>query len=272
VTDHGLARRYINKQVNRIKRMFAWAVGEEMVPVEVHAALQRVGALKKGKTSAREKARVRPIETTQVESVLPLVPDPIRAMILVQRLCGCRPHEIVEMRGADVDTGGSVWEYRPRRHKTEHHNHGEDPDRERIVFLGPRAQAILTPILGTAGQDYLFSPIRSEEARNARRRLGRRSPMTPSQASREPRGRSRAPLREHYDVASYRRAIRRACLRAGIPVWHPNQLRHSSLTEIRKEYGLEASRVCGGHREIGVTQHYAEQDRDLARKVMVQSG
>ncbi len=56
------------------------------------------------------------------------------------------------------------------------------------------------------------------------------------------------------------------------PVWVPNQLRHSRLTEIRKLFGLEASRVCGGHREIGVTQIYAEQDRDLARRVMAQVG
>jgi integrase len=96
--------------------------------------------------------------------------------------------------------------------------------------------------------------------------------MTPSQASRKSNGRTRAPLRDHYDVASYRRAIRRACLKLGIPVWHPNQLRHSRLTEIRKRFGLEASRVCGGHREVGITQHYAEQDRGLAHKVMAEIG
>jgi hypothetical protein len=57
-----------------------------------------------------------------------------------------------------------------------------------------------------------------------------------------------------------------------VPVWVPNQLRHSRLTEIRKRYGLEASRVCGGHREVGTTQHYAEQDRELARRVMAELG
>jgi integrase len=92
--------------------------------------------------------------------------------------------------------------------------------------------------------------------------------MTPSQSARTPRGRTRAPLRDHYDVGSYRRAIRRACIKAGVPVWHPHQLRHGRLTENRKRFGLEASRVCGGHREIGTTQHYAEQDRNLARQVM----
>ena len=52
----------------------------------------------------------------------------------------------------------------------------------------------------------------------------------------------------------------------------PNQLRHSRLTEIRKLFGLEASRVCGGHREVGVTEIYAEQDQTLARQVMGEVG
>jgi integrase len=73
-------------------------------------------------------------------------------------------------------------------------------------------------------------------------------------------------------VASYRRAIRRACLKAGIPVWCPLQLRHSRGTEIRKRFGLEASQACLGHAELGVTQVYAEVDRDTARRVMGEIG
>jgi hypothetical protein len=45
----GLARRFINKQISRVKRMFAWAVEEELVPAETHAALDRVAGLRKGK-------------------------------------------------------------------------------------------------------------------------------------------------------------------------------------------------------------------------------
>jgi len=176
------------------------------------------------------------------------------------------------MRGEDIDRSGAVWEYRPLQYKTEHHNDGDDPDLQRVVYLGPRVQEVLKPFLEVEPVGFVFSPVRSEQERNARRRKERKSPMTPSQATRQPKVRSRAPLREHYDVASYRRAIRRACLQADIPVWHPNQLRHTRLTEIRKCYGLEASRVCGGHREVGVTQHYAEQDRELARRVMAEVG
>ena len=55
-------------------------------------------------------------------------------------------------------------------------------------------------------------------------------------------------------------------------MWSPKRLRHTRLTDIRRTYGLEASKACAGHREIGVTQHYAEQDQQLARKVMLEQG
>ena len=176
------------------------------------------------------------------------------------------------MRAADVDATGPVWEYRPARSKTEHHNDEADPDRDRVVYFGPRAQAVLAPLLAAKPDGYLFSPAEAEAGRNAARRAGRKSAMTPSQAARKPKGRPRAALKPHYTVASYRQAVRRACVKAGVPAWAPNRLRHSRLTEIRASFGLEASRVCGGHRDVGTTQVYAEQDRELARRVMAAAG
>lgn len=271
----GLARRFINKQVARIRRLFAWAVEEELVPVEVHAALQRVKGLKRGKSPAREKPRVRPVPEADVLAVLPHLPPVVRAMVEVQRLCGCRPQEAVGMRGDCIERSGDVWEFRPARYKTEHRNDADDPDLERVVYLGPKAQALIRPFLDEAGDGYLFSPRRSERARNAAKREGRKTPRWPAHQRVEERRRGERPRAEPgecYDVASYRRAIQRACRKAGVAAWAPNQLRHSRLTEIRRRYGLEASRVCGGHREVGVTQHYAEQDHQLARRVMGECG
>jgi integrase len=183
-------------------------------------------------------------------------------MIQVQLLCAGRPQDVIELKPCDIDRAGPVWEFRPGRHKTEHH------DRERIVYLGPRAQALLGPYLEGIGPDeYVFSPRRSEEARLAelRRRRG-----LPQQAVAKDRGKWN--LRDRYDTGSYRRAVRRACKKAAIPAWCPLQLRHSSATLIRKLYGLEASQAALGHTELGVTQVYAEKDLDLARKVMAEIG
>src|SRR5262249_37700268 len=147
-------------------------------PASVHQALQRVEGLKKGKGEAREKPRIKPASDAHVEAVLPHLPAVVRTMVEVQRLCGGRPQDIVGMRAIDIDMGGPVWEYRPQHHKTEHRN--DDPDRERIVFLGPRAQALLKPYLTLNVTDYLFSPSRSEEQRNAGRREKRATPLYPS--------------------------------------------------------------------------------------------
>jgi integrase len=192
-------------------------------------------------------------------------------MVEVQRLCGGRPQDIVEMRPIDIDMRASVWEYRPRRHKTEHHNDDNLPDRERVVFLGPRAQAILKPLLPLSVGSHVFSPRRSEEKRNAKRRDERKTPRWPShlRGQEQKRAPVRArPPRDHYDVASYRRAIRRACEKAGLPAWAPNQLRHLRGTEIRKAYGVQGSQVILGHAELSVTQIYSEVNLELARGIM----
>jgi integrase len=271
VICHGLARRFINKQVGRIKRMFAWGVEEELVPAAVHQALLRVKGLAKGRGGAREKPRVKPVPRALVDATLPHLPPVVRVMVEVQYLCGGRPQDVLGMRACDIDMTGAIWEYQPARHKTQHHADDDSPDRERIVFLGPKAQTLLNPFLTLNLTDYLFSPKRSESERCADRRQRRRSKLWPSHARRL-RSRYRAGWSDHYDTAAYRRAITRACQKAGVPVWTPNQLRHARATEIRKHYGLEASQAVLGHRELGVTQVYAEVDREAARRVMAEVG
>ena len=139
---------------------------------------------------------------------------------------------------------------------------------ERVIFLGPRAQSIIGPFLAAAGDGYLFSPKRSEEARNAEKRATRDTPRWPSHCKRKREGPAEAAAREHYTRYSYRGAIRRACVRAGVTPWHPHMIRHSAATDIRKHYGLEASQAVLGHAELGVTQVYAERDMEKAREVM----
>jgi len=190
----GLARKNINKQIGRIRRMFAWAVEEELVTVEVHAALLRVKGLRKGKGQAREKPRVRPVAPAIVEATLPHLPPTVRAMVEVQRLCGGRPQDSVEMRPIDIDTTSPVWEFRPRRYKTEHYNEDNLPERERVVFLGPRAQTIIKPLLPLKVESYVFSPSRSEQERRQRRRDARTTPAWPSHLRRQEERRSRNPV------------------------------------------------------------------------------
>src|SRR5581483_11001612 len=252
----GLARTLVNKHVGRLKRMFKWAVENELVPASVYQALAAVAGLRKDRTTAREKPPVRPVPEEDIQRVLAEVPPVISAVIRLQLLCGGRPQDVVEMRAGDIDRDGSLWEYRPGRHKSEHRG------RDRVLYLGPRAQAVLTPYLeGLAPDAYVLSPRRAEPARQAERRQRRGGAANEAPL----RTKTSHRLRNHYDSQSYRRAIRRACERLGVPVWFPLQLRHNAGTLIRKLYGLEASQAVLGHAELGVTQVYAEKHLELAR-------
>src|SRR5207302_2075776 len=54
--------------------------------------------------------------------------------------------------------------------------------------------------------------------------------------------------------------------------WHPNQLRHSYATKVRKDHGLEAVQVLLGHSRADVTQVYAERNENLAAAVAAKIG
>ena len=68
--DDGLSRKYINAQINRVRRIFKWGTVEEMVPGEVPINLSALEGLREGKTKARETAQVLPVDAELVEATL----------------------------------------------------------------------------------------------------------------------------------------------------------------------------------------------------------
>jgi integrase len=135
MVERGWCRTFINRQVNRVKKMFAWAAGEELVPPAVYQALRTVDGLRKDRTVAREKPPVGPVADEVVERTLPLLSPTVAAMVRLQRLTGMRPQEVVLMRAVDIDRAEpACWVYRPARHKGSHHG------RERLVFLARAAK------------------------------------------------------------------------------------------------------------------------------------
>jgi integrase len=199
-------------------------------------------------------------------------------MVRFQQLTGCRPVEVCLLRPCDVDVSADVWLYRPESHKTEHH------DRHRLIAIGPRAQAVLRPYLLRDKTSYCFVPVESERQRREAMHAKRKTPLSCGNVpgSNRKRKRLRFPG-SRYTTDSYRRAIARGCLLANrqreekeqkdlLPKWHPNQLRHSVATTVRRTFGLEASQVVLGHSKADVTQVYAERDWRLAAEVMRKIG
>ena len=153
-------------------------------------------------------------------------------MVRVQRLLGCRPHEVCELKVEDFDHTSDVWLVVPDSHKTEHHG------RRRIIPVGPKAQALLKGYLKKSDGDYVF------ESRPGR----------------------------CYNHNSYRRAIVRACERAGLEPWAPNRLRHTRATELRRDFGLDTAGAVLGHAGLDVTQIYAEKDLKAAIEAARKTG
>jgi integrase len=70
----------------------------------------------------------------------------------------------------------------------------------------------------------------------------------------------------------YCQAVAKACRRAGVPHWHPNQLSHTHGTAVRALLGLEAAQAALGHARADVTQVCAERNLALAAKVAREMG
>ena len=277
----GAARRYINQHCGHIKRMVKWGVSVEMVPPAVYQALATVPGLKAGRTQARESKPVLPVPEEVAEATLPHMPPIVADMVRFQRLTGARPGEVCQLRPSDVDRDRDVWQYRPADHKTAYRG------RERIIYIGPKAQAVILPYLLRDAQAHCFSPAESEEKRHRDQRARRRTRVQPSQRNRRKAKPKRTP-RTAYTKDSYQRAIARAVVKANrarteeaadmgvepmlLPHWHANQLRHSKATEVRQQFGLEAAQVSLGHAKADVTQVYAERDARLAVEVARQIG
>jgi integrase len=219
-------------------------------------------------------------------------------------LTGMRPGEVLSMRGRDLNLSGTVWEYVPQSHKTQHHR------RARTVFLGPRAQEVIRPFLNPDLQAYLFSPQEAVKEHYERRTALRRVPS--NCGNRSGTRRRTNPKRcagARYDGDAYRVAIQRACERAfEMPAdlrsprrglvqlpeteraselarrkesariwraensWHPHQLRHNAATTIRREAGIETARCVLGHSSVGMAELYAEMDAARARETMALVG
>lgn len=229
-------RTQTNKMVSRIRMVFKFGVMREMVPVDVLTALQAVPGLRKGRGKVKEARPVVPVPDDDFNGAVKLMTTNVAGICRMLYLTGARVSEIRTMRVGDIDTSGKVWLLKPGKHKNAWRG------KDRVVFIGPKAQAVLMPFIGDATQAdlYVFRP-RDEN--------------------------------EPYTLKGLGWSIRRACKRAKVNHWSPGQLRHNTATNLNKQYGdIDASRVILGHSEKNTTQIYAERDHSRAAEIAWENG
>lgn len=256
----GITRLGCNRLTGIVKRIFRWATEHEFIPPTIYHGLTAVSGLRKGRTEAKDNHPVGPVPDDVLARTLDQLSPMLRAMVETQLQSGMRPGEVIQLRGADLDMSGPVWEFRPRNHKTEH------TGRNRVIFIGPRAQELIRPWLPGNPDEFVFGP------RQNRASQLKDQPSPRPRTTWEKRHRKRKTLGDRYTLVGYENAIRRACLKAGVPRWGPNRLRHVAATKIRARFGIEATRTVLGHADPAITLVYAERDFDTARRIMGEVG
>jgi integrase len=294
-------RTYINRQIERIKRMFRWASENDVLPGALHSELRSVSGLRAGRSGARESERVMPVAEEHVDMILPFLSSPVAAIVRLMLLTGARSGEICTMRACDIDVTATPWEYKPATHKTAHRGH------QRIIFLGPEARKVVEQFLTTNPQAYLFSPAAALAEVRAKRSAARKTP--PFCGNRPGTNVQQSPLRQpglRHTPEALAKAVYAACDKAFPPpppfgrrekeacrawmkrlsseekqqliAWrkahrfHPHQLRHMCATKLRREYGLDAVQGQLGHRTVAAALLYAERDMDAARRIIEEVG
>jgi integrase len=235
-----------------------------------------VKSLPAGYAGTFENAEREPVPDEVIRRTLPFMPPTLAALVIIQRLTGCRPSEILGMRVGQIDkhTESDLWLYRVTQHKTE-----KQVNRKKVIPLGKHEQKILAPFLvGKEPEAAVFSPRQAVEERNAEKRANRKSKVTPSQAARDA-ARSAKPrsIAEFYNKDTYRQAVEYAINKANktlpeaeqIPYWTPYRIRHQAATAIEIEENIDASMVLLDHASINTTRRYAhgrlEKQKELAR-------
>ena len=167
----GLCRNEVNRRTSLIRGFFKWAVSEESAPLLGLAwTASRLGSTEEPQRGPGPRAG-RPGLGIGRGRDPPSLASSRRCDGAPPATCGDRPDEVVQMRGRDLVTAGTVWEYTPGSHKTEHHDKG------RVIMLGPRARLIVEEWLKTDLEAFLFSPRESVAGQRAERRATRKTPM-----------------------------------------------------------------------------------------------
>lgn len=257
----GLSRTTINSRVGVIRRMFRWAVAEELVSESVWRSLTALTPLVAGRTDAKESGGVGPVPWSVVAATLPHLSPTVRDMVLVQYLCGMRPEDVCGMTPGEIHRDESGWTYRPTHHKTAYRGG------VLIKAIPAAARVILERrIAGVDSTAYLFQPQASaaEFAATAKRppRVSKRYPSEDRRRA-EHRARPKTKYRPLFTTGSYRQAIHHGIERAnaaGLPVekWNPNQLRHAISTELARELGQQKAQRWLGHTSLNTTAIYTE--------------
>ena len=296
VSDRGsrFSRETVNSYTAIVLGMVHWGEEYELTDSGIHDKLKIITPLRRGRPAVsggkvpREGERRTAAPRAWVQAARRKLPPMLRVMVDLQLLTGARPGELCALKPCHLDrtrhAALRVYRVDPDANKTEIHA------RDRVLVFGPRAMRLLAPWLAGVGDgDYVFTPAKSEEARQRLRRAGRKTPRWQSHGleAREERRRRRGVIpaadlfAEHVRSDSYRTAVLRACRIAareqaarGVPEaercgqWSPYQLRHNAATKYTERLGMEEAKRLLGHASLTTTINYVHTIKHAERAAL----
>ena len=233
------SRRYINAQINRIKRCFGQAHEDGLVEKAVIDDITRLAGIRAGSPRVRDLPKTKAVPQIYIDKVLKHVSPMVAAVIKVQLHTGMRINETLQMRVGNLNTAGELWLFDLGiNHKT---SLGVEP---KIVMIGPLAQSVLSPWLDKA---------------MARRDL--RAPIWPSDANESGVLKS----------ASVRKAIVSACDVTKTPQWTTHQLRKNKATSLVEREILRVVKSVTQHQSDSSALMYADMEA-MRREMTLRHG
>ena len=261
LNTHGkprLCRKQVNEYTRRIVHIFQWGVEECTVHSDTAAVLKAVKPLPEGYAGTFDHEEREDVPDSVIKATLPFMPPTLQAMVKLQRLTGCRPSEIFNMRVGKIDrhSDPDLWLYRLSQHKTK-----GMVKRKKIIPLSKIEQGLIAPYLeGKRAEQAVFSPRTAQQERYAGQRA------VPVKYS------------EFYNKDSYRNAVEYAIIKGNktlpeteqIPHWTPYQIRHTAATAMELEVGFDEAQTLLDHERPDTTARYTharlKKLKELARK------
>ena len=261
----------VNDVIKWIRGIWKWGMGRQLITPEQVQGLDEVKSLKMGDTESPDNQKRSRVTEKDFQKVVNEVSSVVGDMLQLIWHTAMRPYEVCDMRPFDILCDDpDCWLYIPGRDQTPVGKHKTTRyERVKVIPLTRECQEILSPRIDDfESKEYLFSPKQAMQEFLENKSTNRKTPL--KYGNSPGTNRKKHPMitpGEKYDHHALRCACRRGCIRAGVEVFVPYDLRRTKATGTRAILGKEAAKVLLGHTKTDTTDIYLLEEVQEAMKV-----
>ena len=266
-------RRGVNDTINWIRKIWKWGMGRQFITAEQVQGFNEVKSLKMGETKARDNPKRVRITEEDFWKVVNVVNSVVGDMLQLIWYTAMRPYEVCDMRPFDILCDNpQCWLYIPGRDQTPVGLHKTTRfERVKVIPLASKCQKILkSRIEDFDSKEYIFSPREAMDEFIEKKSANRKTPL--KYGNRPGTNRKKHPMvnpGKKYGHHALRNACKRGCIRAGVEVFVPYDLRRTIATGARSTLGKEAAKLLLGHTKTDTTDIYLLDEVQETMKVAI---